>query len=228
MEKRMNKNQKGFSSVEILLLIVIIGILCGAGYFVYNSQNTTNTALGDATISESDPKKTVKNNEDIQDKGEETVGWKTYSSQVGQFSFKYPSEWLTAIDPDACEEGIVLLAPTQESLGICGSGFGGQVAVWSDNGNYMELHDLNDGGYKDVTATDITVAGVQGKKYTGVTIDQPDAEVQSSEPIDTKAILYVFYTNEKTYVAAYGQAPDYKDITEDFETMVTKTLTFKP
>lgn len=44
----MKNNQKGFSAVEGLLILVIVGIIGGVGYFVYNSQKSTNTSLDNA------------------------------------------------------------------------------------------------------------------------------------------------------------------------------------
>lgn len=35
----MNKNQKGFSVVEILVVLVIVGLICGVGWYVWQSKS---------------------------------------------------------------------------------------------------------------------------------------------------------------------------------------------
>lgn len=64
------KNQKGFGTIELLIIVVLIGLLAGAGWFVYNRQKnksdtkvTTTTQLNQKTTaqtnteSETTPKK---------------------------------------------------------------------------------------------------------------------------------------------------------------------------
>lgn len=45
------KNQKGFSAVEGLLILIIVAIVGGTGYFVVNAQKKTNTNLDNAAQS---------------------------------------------------------------------------------------------------------------------------------------------------------------------------------
>lgn len=45
------KNQKGFSALEALLILVIIGILGGTGWYVWSSKNKTDQALNNAANS---------------------------------------------------------------------------------------------------------------------------------------------------------------------------------
>lgn len=40
--KRSFKNQSGFSLVEVLLVLVILGAIAFAGYYLINNQDTTN------------------------------------------------------------------------------------------------------------------------------------------------------------------------------------------
>ena len=41
-------NQKGFGAVEIVLLVVLVGIIAGAGWYVYQSQKKTKESLDNA------------------------------------------------------------------------------------------------------------------------------------------------------------------------------------
>lgn len=57
-------NTKGFGVVEALLIVVIVGIIGGVGYFVYNSQMKTEATLDRAAKLQNDPQKTEKKQED--------------------------------------------------------------------------------------------------------------------------------------------------------------------
>jgi len=43
--KRISKNQKGFSAVELLIIVVVIGLIGGAGYAVYKNHHKTSTTV---------------------------------------------------------------------------------------------------------------------------------------------------------------------------------------
>jgi len=73
------KNSLGFSAVEVLLILIVIGILGFTGWFVYHSQKVVNTDHA-STKTNSQPVSTIKLN-------------KTYLDQTGNFTVKYPSSW---------------------------------------------------------------------------------------------------------------------------------------
>jgi hypothetical protein len=50
-------NAKGSSPLHIVLIVVIIGLIAGVGYYVYNSQKKTNTALDNTANSQAEPVK---------------------------------------------------------------------------------------------------------------------------------------------------------------------------
>lgn len=91
------KNQKGFGLVDMLVVVVVLGLIGGAGYFVYkkNQKPVTQTASKvveqsktPSTTKASSPK--IENNIKTNDKSYAAEG-ETY-----KFSMKYPSSW--AID----------------------------------------------------------------------------------------------------------------------------------
>jgi Tfp pilus assembly protein PilE len=43
-------NQKGFSALEVALILVIVGIVAGTGYFVYHATNKSNDTLNQANL----------------------------------------------------------------------------------------------------------------------------------------------------------------------------------
>jgi Tfp pilus assembly protein PilE len=212
-------NSKGFTLVHALLLVVIAGMIAGVGYFVYNSQKKTNTALDNATKSQNDPQKSEKKEEAQEQDEDPTKDWKSYANQD-------PSVWLTASNPESCSEGLVLFAPTQDSLGICASEKGGQILISSSDGDNTGNYKLGE-GYIDVSETTITINGVVSKKYSGTASKQSETQFIGGLPDGTKVIHYVAYANGKTYVVQYTQEPTYTDVQSDFELLVTKTLKFE-
>jgi hypothetical protein len=81
------KNSMGFSAVEILLIIVVVGTLGFAGWFVYrshttagkdnNSQQTTHASSAKKTSEPADP----------------YAGWESYTTTYDKLKFKYPADW---------------------------------------------------------------------------------------------------------------------------------------
>ncbi|MEK7059705.1 MAG: hypothetical protein AAB971_03035 [Patescibacteria group bacterium] len=54
-------NQRGFAAVETILIIVIVAIIGGAGYFVYSSNKKTNDTLNSAAkVAQSSPDSNTK------------------------------------------------------------------------------------------------------------------------------------------------------------------------
>jgi hypothetical protein len=77
----MNKNQKGFSAIEGLLIILVVLLLSFIGYYVYHAQNTTNSLY------------------DNSGKITNSTGSKTSEKRVSlardylPFTLSYPSDW---------------------------------------------------------------------------------------------------------------------------------------
>jgi len=81
----MNKNEKGFSVVELLLVLVAVGIICGTGWYVWSRSHKKESITPEpakqaiATPIEENPAK-----EEIISKD-----WKRYKSGKGAFSIKF-------------------------------------------------------------------------------------------------------------------------------------------
>src|SRR3989344_5613351 len=70
----MKKDQKGFSAVEGLLIIVVVSIIGFVGWYVVNKHKAAvNTTQATQTIS--------------------TAGWKTYKNDTLKFTVHYPSSY---------------------------------------------------------------------------------------------------------------------------------------
>lgn len=75
--------QRGFTSVEALVILAVVIALGGAGYFVWQSQQTATKAVNlSNTVSPS-------------------IEYTTYTDSAKVFTLKYPSDWKITLDmPD--------------------------------------------------------------------------------------------------------------------------------
>jgi hypothetical protein len=73
------KKQDGFSAVEGLLILVIIGVISGFGYFVYRAKPKTveQASSTDTYQAQTTPKE----------------GYKRFTMDIGKFTFDFPSTW---------------------------------------------------------------------------------------------------------------------------------------
>lgn len=67
----MNKNQSGFALIEGLLILLIVAVIGGVGYYVYNSQKQTDRSLNSAS-SVSDNDSSTKRSDNSSAKEKET------------------------------------------------------------------------------------------------------------------------------------------------------------
>ncbi|HEX5797316.1 MAG TPA: type II secretion system protein, partial [Candidatus Saccharimonadales bacterium] len=77
------KSQKGFGAIEILLVLVILGMIGGIGYYVYKA-NQSEPKVSDFSI----PKQKQKT--EVQD---ETSAWLEVESLNKEFSLRIPDGW---------------------------------------------------------------------------------------------------------------------------------------
>ncbi|HSX45765.1 MAG TPA: hypothetical protein VLG27_02040 [Candidatus Saccharimonadia bacterium] len=87
-------NSKGFAAVEAALIVLIVAIVAGTGYYVWHAQNKSTDDLNQAN-SESDStavfkKKSGKKTAPVQEQ------LSSYSSKVGNLTLKYPSSWMVS------------------------------------------------------------------------------------------------------------------------------------
>lgn len=67
-------NQKGFSAVEWVLLLVIVGLVAGIAWYVFKSQNDTTATLENTELSQSQPAKSTKSADIVQTKTDSKQG----------------------------------------------------------------------------------------------------------------------------------------------------------
>ncbi len=89
----MKNNQKGFSVLEILIVIVVVGLIGAVGWLVYDRQqnktdNQSATTQGSQQMEEKKevtPKQGTKSNV--------PEGWVQYQDTTNSVSFYYPADW---------------------------------------------------------------------------------------------------------------------------------------
>lgn len=90
--------QGGFGLIEALIIIIILGIIGGTGFYVYKANKNTDESLsnsGNSTDIKKSPAATQK---------DPYKDWKTYSSGTEKLSFKYPSDW-SFLDTSSMDQG---------------------------------------------------------------------------------------------------------------------------
>lgn len=101
--------QKGFSALEGLLILVVIGIIGGVGYFVFQARDQSNQTAKNTSASQTSqtsPLETTTN--------DTYAGWTTYTSRVEKMTFKYPDDWAaTKNENDNGVDSMVVVAPSK-------------------------------------------------------------------------------------------------------------------
>lgn len=224
---KLRTQQKGFTLVEGLLIVLIVALLAFAGYYVWHNQKKKKDDKAASTTSQTT--NTSDNNDDNQAPAEvdQTVNWAVYTNNAGKFTLRTPTAWVQGANPQLCAEGTVLLGPTAAAAGRCATdGSAPQIVVSSRPGDVRNSYQLSAPYYTNIQKTPVTIAGVTGEKQTGVAQGQQDGDGIPGLPNGTQVTQYVFYTNGKTYTATYNQLPTYSDVLSDFNLMITKTLQF--
>ena len=79
----MKNNQKGFSGVEGLLTLVIVGLIAFVGWYVWSTNSKSNQTLTNAN----------KTSESTTASPKIPLGWTSYENKSLGISFAYPKNW---------------------------------------------------------------------------------------------------------------------------------------
>ena len=140
----MKSNQKGFTIVEILIVIVIIGLVATVSWLVYDRQKNRSISVSKVQpISSQEIKETPKQEkEKVADPYE---GWKTYSDVKLGYAFKYPAEWVVTPVNYGDKLGVIYVdSPDikldELSIGATDIIKGSRVSLYAQNsGDYREF-----------------------------------------------------------------------------------------
>jgi len=216
----MNKNEKGFGIVQVLLLLTVVAIIGGTGYFVYKKNNNTGTIPKGtskvAVIKANDTTSTV-----VVDP---TKDWIAYTNTAAKFSLKYPSSWVVPANTKFCSAELFMVGGDAKSVGTCASENIGQMYVTSSLKTATSDSELKDTDYTDLKSKVVIANGVTGKRQAGTY--KLTNEFGIGPEAGDKKVQYLFVSGGREYIAGYNIGVNYPDVLKDFDLMITKTLTF--
>jgi hypothetical protein len=228
---KFQENFDGFSAVEALLILVIVGILCGTGWYVYSSNKKTDDLLSSADNTKilSPSKAKEKATTTTPKQADETVNWTKVTSGKNSFSVKIPDGWnlqnwtsrdylfaasykdLTHTSGKAAMVANGDTAPTDSGPVKRFNITGNPIAQKSSIGNY----------FNEVPQDFGPVSGVTGKKYVHTYSEDVDGVKKGD-----KAYLYRFEGSKTLITADYyvlGGEADQSALVEK----TLKTLSFE-
>lgn len=99
------RNQTGFSSVGTLLILVVVGITGGAGWYAYSARQEAVKGPDYASNAAKSSAEQTKQQKGQPAETDETAGWAPYLSAEGGFSLRHPKNWVRPTDPERCTPG---------------------------------------------------------------------------------------------------------------------------
>lgn len=219
--------QNGFSAVEVLIVIAVIGLVGGAGWLVYNRQNNQPDSNDSDKVSENVTDATA---DDATNTPESTEGWKEVTNDKYYFSYKYPTT-------NKCEDFILdnsELSGSQDSgERINNSGVACFVSVqssalpitvrvavagsYADQPNFGDTQMEGNTYYKLQSKGDITINEVSGTEWHYVPSDDLSDEIYYYH-FEHKGFGYVIEINDNGYkLSAYDVTDLGKSIFSTFK-----------
>jgi type II secretory pathway pseudopilin PulG len=89
----VKKYQDGFSAIEGLLIVVIVGMLGGVGWYVWHANSQANSNLDHAVNSSNNSADATKKAQENK-KANIYAGWKSFCDPISNIGcIKYPADW---------------------------------------------------------------------------------------------------------------------------------------
>lgn len=208
-------NQRGFSLVEGLLVVIAVALISFVGFYVYNAnKDSKNTHDNSSSV--------VKENkaEDTQTK-DEAESWQQVTSGKGAFKLKVPDGWKLNNDP---AQDLILSSTDPADITYKK----GQKPVISNNEvpgsdapHRFSVTVLNEGSQNNqgTNSEFVLTSGQKGTKN----VDEYEDMLGDAGLI--KSHIYTFEKNGKFYVVSYSILPSDTDNTEIVEKAI-RTLQF--
>ncbi len=127
---KKSKNQKGFTVVEGLLIVLILVVIGTVGYIVYHNDHKTKASVS-----------TTAN---------PYAGWKSYTN-LSPVSFKYPSNWTVTTSPGGSDSKIVTVNAPSRSIDGTDYEFGLTFTTYSTSSQYVPTQETV---YSSIPLTD--------------------------------------------------------------------------
>lgn len=253
----LQQRQQGFAVLEAVLILVVIAIISGTGWYVWHSRQETSKALDSSqNASDSTPKTSKITNFDEcvaagnpvmesypeqcaaqgktfvnTDQKASNSDWTTYTSSKYNYTLRYPKNWYrssyASSDANQCDESSINYTL---QLGVDKASSGLCAASEALAQISVNVFESNTQGFY---LTDDMYNNVTEKK---VVIDGKEGSRQSGitstkgefdPPKGTQVVQYIVRFDGKLFVARYTQPPNTKNVIDEFDTMMTQTLEFE-
>ncbi len=207
----MKTNQKGFTAIEIVLILVIVGVLSFAGWYVYNSQKKTNDTLNKTAQGQGEAQKATTKATLTQPK-DETANWLLFTSKQKTYSFKVPDGWKLTHQTDsdlayATGQDLAYKAGTKATVVETSGGRDGiyGFSISFDDNEVTSTRKFTD--FKN-EGTFVTNTGLSGTKYS---ITFTDESQGIGPPKGSVEYAYYFVKDGKAMYVDYIQVPGAPD-----------------
>jgi Tfp pilus assembly major pilin PilA len=219
---KLKYNQKGFTAVEGLLIVLILVVIGAVGYMVYHNEhktkivNATSTSSNKpATSTKTTTATTTKQTSSapsstcpsITNAAQVPSGWQTYTSSKYSYSISYPSSWSVtnsggSVDNLPILDGVLFTPPQnqgpQYNLYVTQQSLSSAISNWQ---NDVKTKNYNGGlsGGPTVTILSNTSCTYQGFPAAEIVTKQDDGSAGISYDIEVDVsannYLYDFSTN---------------------------------
>ncbi|GAC1391612.1 MAG: hypothetical protein NVSMB46_04750 [Candidatus Saccharimonadales bacterium] len=92
--RKLFRSEYGFSTLEVGLMTIVVGIVGFVGWYIYQSNNNANSTYNNANNAIKSPIKSGISPIKTSDKTISTSQWKLYDGQF--YTFKFPENWVNA------------------------------------------------------------------------------------------------------------------------------------
>jgi type II secretory pathway pseudopilin PulG len=218
----MRANQRGFTAVEAILLLVVVGLIGGTGWYVWTQR--TGKAQGNQPSSNTQTSEQT-NNQQSTKAADETASWTLFTSSKG-WQLRIPDGWELYTDMNS--ESLTSYASTL----VYQKGVPGKVTKTEggrDGTFVFSVTQPEDGkpvtplAYLNLTnVSDFKVKNITGKKYYGTLLE--DANMDGNKG-DTN-YWYEFTANGKTVIFRHYQASGKTSVVDVLEKAIS-TFQFK-
>ena len=192
----MKTNQKGFSVVEILIVVVVVGLLGVVGWLIYERQQDSASKTSNAQTDTQQKEATTQETEAAKDPYAE---WETASFELAEASFKYPKslkmthEVKADASPNTNFETYTLTANDNTSIRLGAFHFQGGFS--GDEPKYL-IEDV-------VTGTDAT----NNREFSSIIYKNSDGVYDAAKVMDSTQTKYKAGQESQIFINSFGVKP---------------------
>ncbi len=215
----------GFTALEGLLILVIVGILGGTGWYVWNAHNKANDTLTNADAANSSVAKYSKKL--ASQKKDETASWLQYESPDKKITMKIPDGWkLTEMNSTGLfhvdDNGFAISSGTKAVItkATGGRGYSTGLAILFDQSLTKDYCGKMLRGVKQDSLKTLSNIEIVKYKYAQTEKDLPD-----DVPYGGTAFNYCVTQSGYSIYVNYGIGPSDTDYSQNLEKAL-KTVTF--